>query len=63
LDSITALLKAGNSADVIRQVIALKTGEWANDPTMEMYLRPKTLFNKTNFNNYVGSLGVSHEVS
>lgn len=41
------------------QVIAKKRREWGADEKMRNYLRPKTLFNKTNFAQYEGELGAT----
>lgn len=53
---IAARLREGATVVQLRQVIAKKCREWANDPEREIYLRPKTLFNATNFANYQGEL-------
>jgi len=53
---IAARLKEGATVVECRQVIAKKCREWRDDPTREIYLRPKTLFNATNFANYQGEL-------
>lgn len=55
-DMIKARLKEGYEEAEFRQVIAKKVREWAHDENMNNFLRPKTLFNKTNFANYVGEL-------
>lgn len=57
LNPIIARLKEGSSADDIRSVVAKKCREWIGDEKMAEYLRPKTLFNATNFANYKGELG------
>lgn len=41
-----------------RQVIAKKTREWGDNPRMSSYLRPITLFNAINFEQYLGELKV-----
>ena len=53
---IAARLKEGATETQLRQVIAKKCREWGPDEKMADYLRPKTLFNATNFANYVGEL-------
>lgn len=53
---ISARLKE-SSLDEVLKVIDRKVDEWLDDPKMSKYLTPKTLFNATNFNNYVGDLG------
>lgn len=40
----------------LRQVVAKKCREWGKDEKMSEYLRPKTLFNATNFANYAGEI-------
>lgn len=57
LKPIAARLREGSSVDDLRAVVAKKCREWAGDPKMDVYLRPKTLFNATNFANYKGELG------
>jgi uncharacterized phage protein (TIGR02220 family) len=56
LDSLIARLREGFTVTQLRQVVAKKSREWGADEKMEPYLRPKTLFNRTNFANYVGEL-------
>jgi uncharacterized phage protein (TIGR02220 family) len=41
---------------VLRKVVTLKVKEWGDDAKHRVWLRPKTLFNETNFANYVGEL-------
>lgn len=53
---IVARLREGYSADQLRQVVVRKTRQWGGDAKMAQYLRPKTLFGRTNFANYVGEL-------
>ena len=36
-----------------KKVIDTKAKEWLNDPHWQKYLRPSTLFNATNFENYL----------
>lgn len=42
-------LKEGITVQQCKQVIARKHMEWSKNPEMEKYLRPSTLFNKSNF--------------
>jgi len=56
LDFITARLKEGYSPDELRQVIVRKARQWKGDESMDQYLRPKTLFSKTNMAQYSGEL-------
>jgi uncharacterized phage protein (TIGR02220 family) len=57
LDLISARLKEGATVDDCRAVIAKKCREWAGDEKMDEFLRPKTIFNRTNFAQYQGELG------
>lgn len=56
INFITARLKEGATTKQCRQVIAKKARDWLDDPKMNQYLRPATLFNKTKFAQYVGEL-------
>lgn len=53
---IQARLAEGFTVVQLRQVIAKKCREWLADDKMVSYLRPKTLFSRTNFANYAGEL-------
>lgn len=55
---IAARLRDGATEAEMRQVVAKKCREWANDETMAQYLRPATLFNATKFAQYQGELVV-----
>lgn len=48
---INGLIKSGFTEDDFKKVIDVKTDEWLNDPEMNQYLRPSTLFG-TKFDNY-----------
>lgn len=61
LSLITARLKDGATEQECLAVIDGKVSAWANDPKWTQYLRPKTLFNATNFAQYVGELGTITE--
>jgi uncharacterized phage protein (TIGR02220 family) len=41
---ITFKIKSGYTVTDFKHVINVKTEQWLNDPTQDMYLRPKTLF-------------------
>lgn len=56
LNLILARLKEGATLDQCKAVVDAKAREWLNDPKMVKYLRPKTIFNATNFAQYVGEL-------
>ena len=49
-------LREGYTLQDCKQVIAMKVREWSGDPKMDQYLRPATIFNCTNFNQYAGFL-------
>lgn len=53
LNFITARLGEGNTVEDLKCVIELKVHEWINDPKMNTYLRPETLFNATKFQTYI----------
>ncbi|GKV65211.1 MULTISPECIES: conserved phage C-terminal domain-containing protein [unclassified Sporosarcina] len=50
---LNARLNEGYSVEDIQQVIDLKTDQWLQDEKFRNYLRPSTLFNAKNFENYV----------
>ena len=56
LKLIMARFREGHTVADCRAVIARKWREWSGDIKMHTYARPKTLFNATNFNNYVGEV-------
>jgi uncharacterized phage protein (TIGR02220 family) len=56
LRPIIARLEDGATLKQCRQVIAKKHFEWKDKEGMAEYLRPKTLFGATNFEQYVGEL-------
>ena len=51
---IEARLKSGATVANCRGVIARKVREWGQDPKMQKYLRPETLFSATHFESYLG---------
>lgn len=53
LAMISARLKDYSEGDIIA-VISSKCREWENDPKMEKYLRPATLFSASKFDSYFG---------
>lgn len=57
LGLIKARLADGATHEDLISVIDRKCQEWLDDPKMAQFLRPKTLFNATNFNNYLGDIG------
>jgi len=58
LEMIANRLKEGYTVAELRQVVAKKCREWGSDEKMAIYLRPATLFNKTNLAQYSGELVV-----
>jgi len=57
LDILLARLRSGATLQQIKAVIAKKSMEWRDNENMERYLRPKTLFGRENFENYLGEVG------
>ncbi|UYB50412.1 conserved phage C-terminal domain-containing protein (plasmid) [Lysinibacillus capsici] len=55
---INARLRDGYTEEQFKQVIDLKVKQWSNNPDMQNYLRPSTLFNATNFENYCNEVPV-----
>ena len=53
---VVARLREGFPADKVRQVVAMKVRQWGADEKMREFLRPATLFARSNFSNYVGEL-------
>lgn len=53
---ISARIKEGFTPNQCKAVIDSKVVAWSADEKMIGYLRPKTLFNATNFAQYVGEL-------
>lgn len=49
---IDARLKEGFTLDEFKKVINIKTNQWLNDPEMNKYLRPETIFG-TKFESYL----------
>jgi uncharacterized phage protein (TIGR02220 family) len=54
---IAGRLKDGATVEQCKAVIDAKVAKWGADPKMDEYLRPKTLFNATNYAQYSGELG------
>lgn len=55
-EMIQARLAEGFTVAELKQVVAKKCREWINDDKMSEFIRPKTLFSRTNFANYAGEL-------
>lgn len=45
----------------LKDVIDLKMAQWSNNPQMKNYLTPKTLFNETNFENYIQQVDIAKQ--
>lgn len=56
VDMIAARIRDGATETECRQIIVRKGRDWSADEKMSQYLRPKTLFSRTNFENYLGEL-------
>ena len=52
-EKINGRLKEGFTPDDFRQVIDTKVDDWLNDPKMNQFLRPSTLFAVTHFEEYL----------
>ena len=63
LEMIRNRLKEGYTVAELRQVVAKKCREWGTDEKMAIYLRPATLFNKTNLAQYSGELVIPREAN
>jgi uncharacterized phage protein (TIGR02220 family) len=63
LEPILARLREGATVEDLRAVVAKKCRDWVGDPTMNQYLRPKTLFRRENFANYEGEIASADSVS
>lgn len=50
---INARFKQGYTVEDFKMVITFMAKEWLNDPKMDKYLTPSTLFNETNFEKYL----------
>lgn len=62
LKLIESRLKEGATVETCKKVIDSKVAEWLNDKKMVEYLRPATLFNATNFAQYVGQVPKNAQV-
>ncbi len=51
---VTARFGEGYCLADFKKVIDIKVKDWLREPHWEKYLRPSTLFNATNFENYLG---------
>jgi uncharacterized phage protein (TIGR02220 family) len=50
---INARLEEGRTLADFKRVIDIKVGKWKDDPKMDDYLRPETLFNRTKMEAYL----------
>ncbi|PAF08695.1 replication protein [Shouchella clausii] len=55
---INNLFKEGYTLEDFKNVIDKKTKQWKNDPKMDNYLRPITLFAASNFESYLNEKGL-----
>ena len=56
VDLIVSRMKGGISPDQLKAIVTRKCRQWASDEKMREFLRPATLFNRTNCEQYVGEL-------
>lgn len=59
LSLIASRAKEGATLEQMKSVIDRKAADWPVGDKMRQYLRPATLFNATNFDQYLGSLSVT----
>lgn len=59
LSLIASRAKEGATLEQMKAVIDRKSADWPAGDKMRQYLRPATLFNATNFDQYLGSLAVT----
>ncbi|MGE7666628.1 conserved phage C-terminal domain-containing protein [Ureibacillus composti] len=58
---INGRAQEGYTLEDFKKVIDVKVKHWKNDPTMTLYLRPSTLFNPTNFENYLNEFNLNNQ--
>ncbi|MEZ7173617.1 conserved phage C-terminal domain-containing protein [Sporosarcina sp. OR05] len=61
-DFINGRLREGHTVEHFKTVIDTKVKQWLNDPKWDAYLRPSTLFNPKNFENYLNEAPVAKPV-
>ena len=54
LKPIESILKSGVCLQDMKTVTMRKIHDWQNDPKMSQYLRPSTLYRRSNFEQYLG---------
>ena len=59
LKAVHGLLKVGYSEQELRQVIGNRLVKWGDDPKMQEFLRPETLFRPSKFEQYLGEVGAT----
>jgi uncharacterized phage protein (TIGR02220 family) len=59
---IAGRLKDGATVAQCKAIISRRAAKWKGDPKMDEYLRPKTLFGRENFEQYLGELAPTPEV-
>lgn len=63
LKPIESILKSGVSLQDMKTTTARKINDWSKDPKMAEYLRPSTLYRRSNFEQYLGQvLGEENEL-
>jgi uncharacterized phage protein (TIGR02220 family) len=60
---LSGRFSAGKTVDDCKNVIDLKVTEWRNDQQMKKYIRPATLFDESNFENYLNEAVIPGESS
>ena len=55
-------IKEGYNKDDFEQIIRAKCDDWSGDDKMRQYLRPSTLFRKSNFEQYYAAIGDSSSI-
>jgi len=58
---VKARYNEGRTIEQFKEVIDRKCEQWLKDPKMTNYLRPSTLFNATNFENYLNELDLPED--
>lgn len=58
---IDARLKEGFTLDELKRVIDIKTSQWVNNPEMNKYLRPETLFGNK-FESYLNENSIAADI-
>jgi uncharacterized phage protein (TIGR02220 family) len=62
LKPIESILKSGVSLQDMKTVTMRKVHDWQSDPKMSAYLRPSTLYRRSNFEQYFGQTIIPEEL-